>query len=71
MWNMYISLDVPWNNYICIPCTTPLVWNMGADHMTFVSFVGCVLIQVYVGPEEGTKTAVCEEGHWDGCITRV
>ena len=37
----------------------------------FDSFVDCALIQVYVGPEEGTKRAVCEEGHWDGCITRV
>ena len=67
MWNMYISLDVPWNMYP----TTPLVWNLCAEQMMFDSFVGCVPIQVYAGPEEGTKRAVCEEGHWDGCITRV
>ena len=37
----------------------------------FDSFVDCALIKVYVGPEEGTKRAVYEEGHWDGCITGV
>lgn len=45
--------------------------SLCVEHMMFDSFVDCALIKVYVGPEEGTKRAVYEEGHWDGCITGV